>query len=78
MTRTDSNETYSEFAGPVVWPRGAAELTDTTRCPACHALLRSSVCSTCGLDLRARPAASGRREVAVRIDGCRRRARATP
>ena len=51
MSRTDSDDSYTEFAGTVVWPRSAAELTDTTRCPACRTLLRSPVCSTCGLDL---------------------------
>ncbi|HSP51687.1 MAG TPA: hypothetical protein VLO00_02230, partial [Cryobacterium sp.] len=55
MSRTDSGDSdasYAEFAGNVIWPRSAAELTDTTRCPACRALLRSPLCSTCGLDLR--------------------------
>ena len=57
MSRTDSDDSFAEFAGTVVWPRSAAELTDTTRCPACRALLRSPVCSNCGLDLR-HPAAA--------------------
>ncbi|WP_104194268.1 hypothetical protein [Cryobacterium sp. M25] len=52
MSRTDSDDSFAEFAGTVIWPRSAAELTDTTRCPACRALLHSSVCSSCGLDLR--------------------------
>ncbi len=52
MSRTDSGDSYAEFAGNIAWPRSAAELTDTSRCPACRALLRSPLCSTCGLDLR--------------------------
>lgn len=38
-------------ASPAAWPRNAADLTDTTRCPACFAPLQSVVCSNCSLDL---------------------------
>lgn len=34
------------------WPREPADLTDTSRCPACFAPLHSPQCSNCGLDLR--------------------------
>ncbi|MBC7442056.1 MAG: hypothetical protein H7311_05990, partial [Ramlibacter sp.] len=57
MSKTDSDDDFTEFAGTVFWPRGTADLTDTTRCPACHSQLHSPVCSNCALDLR-HPAAA--------------------
>lgn len=40
------------WAGRVVFPRSAAELRSTTICPACFTPLTSTVCVSCGLDLR--------------------------
>ncbi|TFC46166.1 hypothetical protein E3T37_05845 [Cryobacterium sp. TMT2-10] len=57
MSKIDSDDDFTEFAGTVFWPRSTADLTDTTRCPACHSRLRSAVCSNCALDLR-HPAAA--------------------
>jgi predicted amidophosphoribosyltransferase len=42
---------FSQHAGLVVFPRSAAELTDTTLCPACFTPLPGTVCESCGLDL---------------------------
>lgn len=40
------------WAGRVVFPRSSAELRSTTICPACLMPLTSTVCASCGLDLR--------------------------
>ena len=47
----ESPEDYRKHVGYVVFPRSTDDLTDTTRCPACHSSLSSLVCQTCGLDL---------------------------
>ncbi|TFD20454.1 hypothetical protein [Cryobacterium sp. TMS1-13-1] len=43
---------YLRHAGRIVWPRDSLDLTDPALCPACHAGLKSAVCSVCRLDLR--------------------------
>jgi len=48
---TDATTDFSAFAGDVLFPRSGADLTDTTRCPACLAPLESAVCDRCDLDL---------------------------
>ena len=45
------------WAGRVLFPRSSAELRLTTSCPACFVPLTSTVCASCGLDLR-HPAAT--------------------
>ncbi len=45
------------WAGRVDFPRGPGDLRSVTTCPACHASLRSAVCTVCSLDLR-HPAAA--------------------
>lgn len=45
------------WAGRVLFPRSSAELRLTTSCPACFVPLSSTVCASCGLDLR-HPAAA--------------------
>ncbi|WP_168915452.1 SCO7613 C-terminal domain-containing membrane protein [Microcella flavibacter] len=40
------------WAGRVDFPRGPGDLRSVTTCPACHAPLRSAVCTVCSLDLR--------------------------
>ncbi|MFN4002313.1 hypothetical protein, partial [Microcella sp.] len=40
------------WAGRVLFPRSAAELRSTSICPACFTPLTSTVCRSCGLDLR--------------------------
>ncbi|WP_439566052.1 hypothetical protein, partial [Microcella sp.] len=45
------------WAGRVIFPRSSAELRLTTSCPACFVPLTSTVCASCGLDLR-HPAAA--------------------
>ncbi|MDJ0339721.1 hypothetical protein [Cryobacterium sp. PH31-O1] len=47
-----SGEFYLRHAGRIIWPRHITDLTDTSLCPACHAPLKSPVCSACRLDLR--------------------------
>ena len=47
-----TGEFYLRQVGRIIWPRNIADLTDTTLCPACHAPLKSPVCSACRLDLR--------------------------
>ncbi len=42
----------ARWAGRVDFPRGPADLRSVTTCPACHAPLRSALCSVCALDLR--------------------------
>ncbi|HEY9497464.1 MAG TPA: hypothetical protein VIQ78_00380, partial [Terrimesophilobacter sp.] len=54
---TDSEIDYSSYAGRVAFPRNPQDLLSTTNCPACFAVLRSTVCSACRLDLR-HPAAA--------------------
>jgi len=39
------------WAGTMRFPRTPADLRSTTTCPACFAVLRSTTCGTCGLDL---------------------------
>jgi len=46
-----SPEEYRKHVGFVVFPRSTDDLTDTTRCPACHRPLSTLVCQNCGLDL---------------------------
>ncbi|MBX3092018.1 MAG: hypothetical protein KF801_05850 [Cryobacterium sp.] len=47
----DDTIDYSRSAGHVVFPRNPADLVSTSSCPACFAVLSSTVCSVCGLDL---------------------------
>ena len=47
----ESTGNYRDHAGYVVFPRSSAELTDTTRCPACYVPLTTVVCGNCGLDV---------------------------
>ncbi|MGV8882495.1 MAG: SCO7613 C-terminal domain-containing membrane protein [Rhodoglobus sp.] len=47
----ESTSDYRDHAGYVVFPRSSADLTDTTRCPACYAPLTAVLCSNCGLDV---------------------------
>lgn len=49
MTVTPEN--YRAHVGYVLFPRSSEDLTDTTRCPACHSPLASLRCQTCGLDV---------------------------
>ncbi|MFL0713112.1 MAG: hypothetical protein ACJLS2_11325 [Microcella pacifica] len=39
------------WAGTMRFPRTPADLRSTRTCPACFAVLRSTTCGTCGLDL---------------------------
>ena len=39
------------WAGIMRFPRTPADLRSTTTCPACFAVLRSTTCDACGLDL---------------------------
>ncbi|MES2092308.1 MAG: hypothetical protein V4531_00645 [Actinomycetota bacterium] len=48
---------YRRFAGRAVFPSSPAELTDTSRCPACYTTLLEKVCQACKLDL-SHPAAA--------------------
>ena len=57
MPGRGSADSDAQHAGRVLWPRSAADLTDTTICPACLTPLPSPVCPSCGLDLR-HPAAA--------------------
>ncbi len=50
-------ESYRPYVGTVHFPRTTTDLTSTTQCPACFTPLRSTVCSSCGLDLN-HPAAA--------------------
>jgi hypothetical protein len=63
------------WAGRVVFPRSSAELRSTTVCPACFVPLTSTVCRSCGLDLRheasvelARASAAAADAVDARLD----------
>lgn len=47
----DDGIDYSAYAGHVAFPRNPSDLLSTSNCPACFASLKSTVCSTCGLDL---------------------------
>jgi len=47
----DSDNSFSRFAGHVIFPRTTGDLTSTAHCPACFAPLTSAVCGNCGLDL---------------------------
>lgn len=53
----EADKSFTQHAGYVLFPRNPADLTSTTRCPACFTLLESTTCSNCGLDL-AHPAAA--------------------
>lgn len=48
----DDDIDYSRYAGTVAFPRNPQDLLSTTQCPACLAVLSSTVCGVCGLDLR--------------------------
>jgi hypothetical protein len=48
----DDDIDYSRYAGKVAFPRNPQDLLSTTHCPACFAVLTSTVCGVCGLDLR--------------------------
>lgn len=52
--------------GVLRWPSDPAAFVDTTRCPACFALLPSTRCAACGLDLGV-PAAAELLEVGTRL-----------
>ncbi|POH68397.1 hypothetical protein C3B59_06490, partial [Cryobacterium zongtaii] len=52
MSSSSSIRDFAQYVGRFRWPLTAAELTDTTRCPACAATLPAPVCPSCGLDLR--------------------------
>jgi hypothetical protein len=56
------------WAGRVVFPRSSAELRSTTICPACLVPLTSTVCSSCGLDLRHEASAELARASAAAAD----------
>ncbi len=47
----DDDIDYSRYAGRVAFPRNPQDLLSTTQCPACLAVLTSTVCGVCGLDL---------------------------
>ena len=47
----DDDIDYSRYAGRVAFPRNPQDLLSTTHCPACFAVLSSTVCGLCGLDL---------------------------
>lgn len=49
--------TFLEHVGYVLFPRRPADLTDTTRCPACFEPLTGTVCANCRLDV-SHPAAA--------------------
>ena len=48
---------FRRFAGRALFPRSPAELTDTSRCPACYTALLGPVCRECRLDV-SNPAAA--------------------
>ena len=48
---------FRRFAGRALFPRSPAELTDTSRCPACYTLLVGTACRACEFDL-SHPAAA--------------------
>ncbi|CAN5526484.1 hypothetical protein BH10ACT4_BH10ACT4_01030 [soil metagenome] len=55
-TGTDSGDgaegiDFRRFAGRALFPRSPAELTDTSRCPACFTALVGPVCAACRLDV---------------------------
>lgn len=52
QTPSDDPRGDRAWAGRVVFPRSSAELRSTTVCPACLVPLTSTVCRSCGLDLR--------------------------
>ncbi|WP_104164008.1 SCO7613 C-terminal domain-containing membrane protein [Cryobacterium sp. N22] len=52
MSPSSSIRDFAQYVGRFHWPLNAAELTDTSRCPACLTALPSPVCPSCGLDLR--------------------------
>ncbi len=52
-----SNDDLIAAAGRVDFPRSLNDLTSTAQCPACFSALRSTSCSTCGLNLE-HPAAA--------------------
>jgi hypothetical protein len=54
---TDNEIDFSAYAGRVAFPRNPQDLLSTTNCPACFAVLKTTVCSACGLDLN-HPAAA--------------------
>ena len=56
------------WAGRVVFPRSSAELRSTTSCPACFVPLTSTVCASCGLDLRHEASAELARASAAAAD----------
>ena len=56
------------WAGRVVFPRSSAELRSTTVCPACWVPLTSTVCASCGLDLRHEASAELARASAAAAD----------
>ncbi len=56
------------WAGRVVFPRSSAELRSTTNCPACFVPLTSTVCASCGLDLRHEASAELARASAAAAD----------
>jgi hypothetical protein len=48
---------FRRFAGRALFPRSPAELTDTSRCPACYTTLVGTACRECELDV-SHPAAA--------------------
>jgi hypothetical protein len=48
---TDDEIDYTRYALPVTFPRRQQDLLSTTQCPACFAVLTSTVCKACGLDV---------------------------
>ncbi len=47
----DEHTNYGQYAGWVAFPRNPQDLLSTSNCPACFAVLSSTVCVKCGLDL---------------------------
>ena len=52
MSPSSSIRDFAQYVGRFHWPLNTAELTDTSRCPACLTARPSPVCPSCGLDLR--------------------------
>ena len=64
----DDDIDYSAYAGRVAFPRNPQDLLSTTTCPACFAVLTSTVCSACQLDLN-HPAAAELHEASLATAG---------
>ena len=47
----ESEDSFIQFAGRVVFPRTPTDLTSTTQCPACFTPLTGTICQICHFDL---------------------------